>query len=85
MDESKAIATKDMAAFFGKPQMPIYDPEILRSKLFPKLEGAQRVSVWSMQKRLHRIKHPNGVKGILLVILSLLVTFAMLALFATMQ
>jgi hypothetical protein len=80
-----AITTNDMAALFGKPQMPIYDPETLRSELFPKLEGAQRVSMWAMQKRLHRIKHPNGVKGILLVIFSLLVTFAMLALFATMQ
>jgi hypothetical protein len=80
-----AITTNDMAAFLGKPQMPIYDPETLRSKLFPKLEGAQQISIWAMQKRLHRIRHPNGVKGILLMILFLLVTFATFALFASLQ
>jgi hypothetical protein len=79
-----AIATKDMAAFFGKPQMPIYDPESLRTELFPKLADAQKVSIWAMQKRLHRIKHPNGIKIVLLLIISLLVTFTILALFATM-
>ena len=80
-----AITTKHMVAFLGNPQMPIYDPETLRSELFPKLEGAQQISIWAMQKRLHRIRHPNGVKGILLMIGLLLVTFAMLALFATTQ
>ena len=80
-----AITTNDMAAFLGKPQMPIYDPETLRSKLFPKLEDAQQISVWAMQKKLHRIMHPNGVKGILLMIFLLLVTFATLALFASIQ
>lgn len=63
-----AIATQDMAVFLGQPQMSIYNQEVLKEKLFPRLAEAQRVSVWEMQKTLIRIRHPQGLITLLTIL-----------------
>ena len=60
-----AIATPDMAVFFGQPQMPVYDAQVLKDQLFPRLADAQRVSIWKMQAVLFRVRHPQGLTAAL--------------------
>lgn len=55
-----AIACPDMAVFLGRPQLPLYDPEVLKAQVFPRLGDAQSVSPWEMQIALIRMRHAHG-------------------------
>ena len=56
-----AIATPDMAIFLGQPHMSVYDRQSLNDELFPRLDDAQRISLWRMQKVLFDRRHPQGL------------------------
>ncbi len=60
------IASPDMAVFLGRPQMPLYDREILKTEILPALAEAKAVSTWEMQKTLLRMRHPQGVLNLVI-------------------
>ena len=55
------VASQDMAVFLGQPHMPLYDRELIDTQLLPKLADATALSVWKMQAKLIRMRHPQGL------------------------
>jgi len=63
-----AIATHDIAVFFGRPRASIYDQRTLEEELFPRLDKAQKVPAFKMQRILIQVSHPQGIITVLAVV-----------------
>ena len=54
--------------FLGRPMAAIYKQKVLEKELFPRLDGAQKVSAMHMQQILIQLRHPQGVITVVAVI-----------------
>lgn len=62
------IAGPDSAVFLGQQQLAIYDRHLLETQVFPRLASATSVSAWEMQKMLIRVRHPQGMATVAVLI-----------------
>lgn len=62
--DGATIAAGNMAVFLGQPIAPLYDRQSLMEHLYPRLAFGRSVSIWRMQLILLRMKHPQGIMGV---------------------
>ena len=68
MYDKAIIATPDMAVVLGQHPMPLYEPEMVKQQLLPRLATATQVSGHKMQGLLIRYRHPQGIMLLLALI-----------------
>lgn len=71
--DGSTIVAGDMAVFMGQPAAPLYEQQMVMEHLYPRLALARSVSIWKMQGRLIRMRHPQGLL-MLLIFVGLIVT-----------
>lgn len=59
--DGSTVAAGDMAVFMGAAAAPLYEQQSVMEHLYPRLALAQSVSVWAMQAKLIRLRHPQGL------------------------
>jgi len=74
------IAADGAAVFFGHLNTPIYNKEHVLGELSRRLGSAQKISAWTMQKKLVTMRHPQG----LITVVSIVLMFA-IALFELLR
>lgn len=77
--DGSTLVAGDMAVFLGQPAAPLYEQQSVMEHLYPRLALARSISIWRMQGRLIKLRHPQGMLMLLLFAGLIAATFWMLA------